>query len=495
MTNPALKITDYLAQLPLLIKVFGAVVILSILTGIATGYYFLAGIPAALILGYVALVDFRKIFFLLIILIPFSTEIGLPGGFNTDLPAEPLMVILMGIYLLYVLQNAKTMSAGFVKHPITILLFLHLGWILVTALTSELFFVSFKFFLAKTWYYAVFYFMAGSLLKTEKDFKTLFWCLFIPLSITILYVLARYLEFGFAFKHVNKVVRPFYRNHVNYACLMALFFPFLWFARYWVKRWSLKWWMIIGGLVLILVGIQFSYTRAAYVAIMLAAGTYFIIQFRLMKIALGLGMAFVLLIAVWWSSNNNFMAYAPNFERTITHNSFDNLLEATYKGEDISTMERVYRWVAGMQMVKENPWLGFGPGNFPRFYKSYTVTNFETYVSDNPEQSGIHNYYFMVLVEQGLFGFLIFIALSFYILTKGEHIYHQTRAPSRKRIIMTVILAIIIVDALLLMNDMIETDKVGAFFFICIAVLVNMDLANKNEQSLQIPSSSNNSHL
>jgi len=134
--------------------------------------------------------------------------------------------------------------------------------------------------------------------------------------------------------------------------------------------------------------------------------------------------------------------------------------------------------------VKENPWMGFGPGNFPRFYKSYTVTNFVTYVSDNPENSGIHNYYFMVLVEQGLFGFLIFIALCFYVLAKGEQIYHQTRDPARKRIVMTAILATVIIDALLLMNDMIETDKVGTFFFICMAILVNADLENKRQLAI-----------
>jgi O-antigen ligase len=31
------------------------------------------------------------------------------------------------------------------------------------------------------------------------------------------------------------------------------------------------------------------------------------------------------------------------------------------------------------------------------------------------------------------------------------------------------------------MNDMIETDKVGSFFFFSMAILINLDLANKKE--------------
>jgi O-antigen ligase len=107
--------------------------------------------------------------------------------------------------------------------------------------------------------------------------------------------------------------------------------------------------------------------------------------------------------------------YAPDFDRTVTHYEFDNLIEATAKGEDISTMERVYRWVAGLHMISEKPVFGFGPGNFYNFYHSYTVTSFETYVSDNPEKSGIHSYYLMTVVEQGFPGLLFFLALSFFV--------------------------------------------------------------------------------
>jgi len=229
--------------------------------------------------------------------------------------------------------------------------------------------------------------------------------------------------------------------------------------------------------------IYFSYTRAAYVAIIMALGSYYIIRFRLMKLALGITAIGTMIFLTHLATNNTYLEYAPDYNKTITHNDFGNLLEATAKGEDISTMERVYRWVAGFQMIKAEPLTGFGPGNFVNFYERYTVLSFRTYVSDNEERSGIHSYYFMTMVEQGIPGILIFLFLTAFILLKGEQVYHQTIDPDARRIVLMAILSIIVIDALLLINDMLETDKVGPFFFIAMAWIVNIDLKNRRLKS------------
>ncbi|RMG86779.1 MAG: O-antigen ligase family protein [Bacteroidetes bacterium] len=464
-----------------LLSLLSGITVVSFVAGAAGNWYFLAGVPFLFLLAYVTIADFRAVFFLLFALIPFSTEVGLPGGFNTDLPTEPLMIGLMLVYLLYMIRHGDELRASFTKHAFTLLILIHLAWILVTALTSGDVLVSVKFLLAKGWYVLTFYFLAGHVIRSERQMKILFWVILFPLILTVLYVLARQAGQGFAFKMVDKAVRPFYRNHVNYACLLALFSPLLWYARSWYRRFSLKWWVIAGSTLIVLLGIQFSYTRAAYAAIMLAIVAWFVIRFKLIRAAIGLSVGVFLLGITYLASHNNYLYYAPTYEKTIRYVSFDNLIAATFQGKDISTMERVYRWIAGAYMTQDKPVFGFGPGTFTEFYKSYTVNDFQTYVSDNPEKSGIHCYYLMVFVEQGLPGFLIFLALVFYFLIKGEQIYHQTRDPQRRGFIMVLLLTFVIIDALLLINDMIETDKVGPFFFLCIAVLVNFDLANQKE--------------
>ncbi len=463
----------------LIFQVFGWIALASIFLGIATDMLFLVGLPFGLLLVYLTIVDFRKVFYLLIFFIPLSTHLEIPGGLALDLPTEPLMVGLMLIYLAHSVRHAHRRDIAFLNHPITLLLLLHFVWTFVATITSSHPMVSFKFFLAKAWYISVFYFLAHRYLKTEKDIKTIFWLFFIALSITIFSVLIRHASYGFSFVDVARSLKPFYSNHVIYASTIALFFPFTWFARKWYPARSLQWWCIVGGIVLFFIAIQLSYRRAAIMVIYLLIPIYFMIRFKLTRIAMMGAAIGALLLVTHLVTDGTYMEYAPNFEKTVSHQDFDSLVEATAKGEDISTMERLYRWVAAGHMIDDKPLLGFGPGSFYFSYRPYTVTSFETYVSDNPEQSGIHNYFMMVLVEQGIFGFLIFLLFTAVILTKGEAIYHQTKDENLKRLVMMALLSLIAINILLVINDMIETDKIGGFYFLNIAFLVNMDIRNK----------------
>jgi len=453
--------------------------LIGVVGGLLTDTLVLFALPAVFLLAYITIVDFRKVFYLLLVMLPLSTEVELPGGFATDLPSEPLMLLLTGVFMLYALYKGRQLNIAFLKHPLTLLLLLHIGWIGVTTLQSEQFIFSFKFLLAKIWYVVTFYFLAGYLLKTEKDLRTFFWCVFCTLLFTVLIILVRHAAVGFSFQEVNFVLKPFYRNHVSYASLLVLFFPYLWYAPTWYKRYSFIWWFLVACILLFLVATYFTYTRAAYASLVIAAGVYVIIRLRLMKVAICGALIVGILGVVHVTTNNTYLDFAPDYNKTITHKNFDNLIEATARGEDISTMERVYRWVAGFFMVKEHPYFGFGPGNFYSFYKSYTVTSFTTYVSDNPEQSGVHSYFLMIAIEQGILGLLIFIALCFATLLLGEKLYHQTKEQSKRHLLLMATLSVVIIDSILLINDMVETDKVGSFFFMAMAILVRMDIERK----------------
>ena len=433
---------------------------LSLFTAIAGSWYFLAAIPAACIIVYLTIVDVRAVFTLLLICIPLSTELQLPNGLGLDLPTEPLMVGLMLVSVLLLVRQGLSIDKRPLLHPITLLLSLHIGWIAISAFLSHQPVVSFKFLAGKLWYIAPFYFLAIRMLKTEQDLKRFFWSVFAPLIVTILIVTARHATQGFTFAEIHWVLTPFYRNHVSYAAIIVLFTPFVWFIRQWYPKGSLARWAITLSLPVLLIAIQLSYTRAAYVAVVAAIGG---------SIA---GLVYMI-------NDNRYLDYAPNYETTVTHKDFNNLIQATYELEDISTMERLYRWVAGFNMSAAEPLFGFGPGNFYFFYKSYTVTSFTTYVSDNPERSGIHNYYLMTLVEQGIPGLLLFLILIFYALVRGEAIYANARTKRDKQIAMMAMLCIIIISVMQLINDLIETDKVGPFFFMSLAILVNLDLKHR----------------
>ena len=130
-------------------------------------------------------------------------------------------------------------------------------------------------------------------------------------------------------------------------------------------------------------------------------------------------------------------------------------------------------------MFKDRPWTGYGPGNFYPYYKEHTVLSFQTYVSDNPEKSTVHNYYLLMLVEQGVVGFLIFMGLVVVLLVYGERIYVRTMDPQNRQYVMALLLSVVIVLVHILVSDLIEIDKVGTLLFFAMALLVNQDLANK----------------
>jgi O-antigen ligase len=440
-------------------------------------------IPPLFLLIYISITDFRSVYFLLLACIPLSVEIELPNGFSTDLPTEPLIVGLMLIYGLYAFKNDKILRGGKVfQHPITLLLLLHLSWIFITVINSENFFFSFKYLLAKAWYIATFYFLTALLISEKKDFKCFFWCIALPLIIVVAVTLFRHALIDFSFEDVNRVMYPIFRNHVMYGCIVVVFVPYIVLGISWQKRSSFLWWFLGAVLLMFLVAIQFSYTRTAYVAIIGAIAYYFVVKFRLTKFVVGVATAGIIVFVAYLVNGNKYLDYAPKFEKTITQTKFNNLLEATAKGEDISTMERVYRWVAGFRMVGEKPYMGFGPNNFVNFYKSYTVTSFKTYVSDNTDGSTVHCYYLLVAVEEGLPGLIIFLTLIFYTLIKAEQVYYKI-ADDYKGILMATLLSLVIVLILNLINDIIETDKIGSFFFMSLAMITNLDFNTSEDKS------------
>jgi O-antigen ligase len=446
-----------------LLHLYVPIILISVFAALILEEYLLFFLPLGCLILYLLVLRPKIIFFLLLFTLPLSTEITFSNGWGTDLPTEPLMLLLFAIFPIWIAWNPQLLNKKFLTHPITIILLIHLFWVLITTLNSSNFIVSFKYFLAKTWYIVVFYFIAGIF----QDFKKAIKIIFYPLLLTVIITLIRHAMIDFSFGEVHKVFHPYQRNHVNYAAMLTLFLPLLWLL--W-KEEQKKIWLL--GILIFLIGIYFSYTRAAYVSIILMGTAWLIFEKRWIKPVLGIGLVIFILAVGYLFYENQYLNYSTNYEQTISHKEFDQLISATYQGKDISTMERFYRWVAGARMGAEKLIFGFGPGNFLNFYKTYTVDAFRTYVSHNPEGSGIHNYFLMVFAEQGLIGLLIFLTLIIVFFIKGENQYFQYKSP----VVLTILVSMVTIIAFQLINDLIETDKVGPFFFIYLAVLVNAEI-------------------
>ena len=61
-------------------------------------------------------------------------------------------------------------------------------------------------------------------------------------------------------------------------------------------------------------------------------------------------------------------------------------------------------------------------------------------------------------------------------MLKGEEIYHRTTDKSRRRTLVAALLCFSLTNLLMLMNDFVETDKIGSLFILSVAIMVNVDL-------------------
>lgn len=462
-----------------LFAAYGLTIILSVLGAIYLEMPALLVLPVVLVVAFQVLVDYEKLYFLLFAMLPFSTEVFLTDHLATDLPTEPLIVGLMLVYFLVILVHPLSLDGQFIRHPLSRLLLMHLGWTAVTTFTSSAFGFSTKFLLAKIWYIVTFFYLTGHILRQEQRIRFVLWLIAIPLAIATTKVIVHHATLEFSFTMINRACPPFFRNHVNYAAMLSVFLPFLWYLRKWAANaWRRRLLEIISGILIF--GILTAYTRAAYVAVVMALGAYWIFRLGLIRLAAVLATIGLIGLLFFLIVENKFMELVPT-DQTVAHTELSDIVNSTSELKDVSTMERYYRWIAGAQMVAEKPVFGFGPGNFYHFYKQYTLSRFATYVSDNPEKSGVHNYYLMVTLEQGIIGLIIFLLLIYTVLLYGEWVYQQCRPthPQWADLVMAALLSTVIIDAFLLINDIVETDKIGSFFFFNIAIIAIIDRRHK----------------
>jgi len=434
-------------------------------------------LPSGLAVGLlVALVEWRWLYYLLFFLLPFTEEISLFGGLSMDVPSEPLMLALTACVGMALLLGTGRLPRREWLHPLVIILGLVLLWTAVDTAFSVDKVKSFKYLLAKMWYITPFLF--GTLLVVRRPADTWRFAAVYAAgaALSVLYVASRHATKGFTFEEINWALHPFFRNHVIYATMLALLVPFAWLGLQATRGAGGRWaWRAALGILLF--GLLTSYTRASILSLPIAGLFYGVLRLRLTRALLLTAAVGTALAAAYFASGDTYMEYAPNYEHTVFNGkNFEKHLEATYKLQDVSGMERVYRWVAAARMIADKPLVGSGASTFYPEYKRYTVKSFRTYVSDNREKSTTHNYFLLQLAEQGIPGFLLFITLLATALLLAERLYHQARhRPDVRRVVLAATLSLVVIVFHLTLNELVEVDKIGPVFFICLALLIRAD--------------------
>lgn len=417
----------------------------------------------------------QQLFWLLLCLLPVSAEINITPSVGLDFPDEIIMLLLTGMALLCWWHQPRNFPLAVWKHPLFLLLILHLCWIAVTAYYSVLPLLSLKFFLAKIWYTVPFVVLPAVWVSSVSMIKKMVVCLLVPMGFVVLITLIRHAGSEFSFESINRHLWPFFRNHVNYGamlvCLLAVTFAAYTqtASEHPYKKWLLV--LLMAGVAALLL----SYSRGAWLALIAGFIAIIAIKKKIISFLLSLAVLIVFISTIWLVTDKQYFRFAPDHDRTVFHTDFSAHMSATIALKDVSNAERFYRWVAGARMFADRPVTGFGPATFYDSYKPYTVKRFETWVSNNPEHSTVHNYFLLTALEQGIIGFIIFCALYFGMLWRIQYLYHQMHHYFYRTVALTIGVVLAMIGVINFMSDMIETDKIGSLFWLCLGMTIVLE--------------------
>ena len=461
-----------------------------------TGYYFLLAIPFGYLYFLLCGLNWKTAYWLFLFTIPFSIQLSFAGdSMSLTLPDQPMMWCMLGIVLIAWARNPKLMPEWWWRDKITFITVLQFLWLVVAVLCSQMIFFSFKFLLVKTWLIACYFILPVLVFKEKRDYIRAFRLLLVSTLVTVVIILIHHAMLGFRFDKVQRSLaflgQSLYYNHVDYSSVTSMLFPLLLIAVPLSKHRSLA--TKLGLLVIILIfiaGIIFAQTRAAYIAVFFALGVGMAIRLRLVNIIMPTIYALIVLLFCYMVPNNKYMAFRPDYNKTYMHKEFMDHIISTFRGKDMSSMERVYRWIATVRMSTDYPVTGVGPRAFYYYYKPYAVSSFQTYVSRNKEQSTTHNYYLYMLAEQGWPAMLLYALLVPVVFAKAQKVYHRFKDKFYRTV--TVGLAMCIAAGFInnFFSELIETHKVGALFYIPVALLIVLDRKSKEleKEAIETPS-------
>ncbi|HTM91652.1 MAG TPA: O-antigen ligase family protein [Flavisolibacter sp.] len=465
-------------------KVFVVVLSFFFLVGVGMDAYYgkinYSAILLALMAGIALLQKPEFLLYALVVSIPWSIEYHFGEGFSIDFPDEPFMLLASGAALLLLIYRRKEIR--WKVHPLLFIILLQVLWTIITVATSTDVFVSLKYLLAKTWFLLAFVALPLFLFKEETIIKRFSVLLLTSMMVAMLVALIRHGEYGWSFEKVNEALQPFFHNHIDYSALLVFTIP-LQIAIIQLTKSARQKILIVCLLIITVVALYLSYSRGSWLALIAGIFTYWLIQKRMLLFGFLL-FIFLSVVSVFWLKNNDrYLNYSNDYKTTIFHTNFSEHLIATYKLKDLSNAERIYRWVAGVRMIPDNWQTGIGPTTFYEQYKSYTVPAFKTYVSDNKEHSTVHNYFLLVLIEQGVIGALLFVSLLVFMFWYAQKVYHRSNQKLWKVVAATVASIMVMQCVINFLSDMIETDKVGSVFYLCIAALIVADIKTSRKRS------------
>jgi len=434
--------------------------------------------PLFLILLWMIFYQTDKVFLFILATTPFSIKKSFEDqGVSISLPTEPLLMIFLGLFIVKLVYTGRY-DKRLLHHPITLIILAQLTWILITACTSSMFFVSIKFFLARLWFVVVCYFLGYEFFKKKSNIKMSIWLTCISLCCIIVYSMYRHYLNDWWQNYANYAPHPYYASHGDYAAAISLFLPFtvIFFLKY--RTFQLNKWLrflILGIFILFILGTIASYTRAAWLGILVALGVLVILQFRI-KFTTLLGLLGICLVLFLGIKDQLIMSLKQNKE-VSSANLTEHAESISNISTDASNTERINRWMSAFRMFNERPVFGWGPGTYMFQYAPFQNSHEMTIISTNAGNLGnAHSEYIGPLAEQGVLGGILMVALVIAIFYTSFKLIYQGKTQFIRYATLGCLLGLITYFTHGTINNYLDTDKAAVPVFSLIGLIVCLDL-------------------
>ena len=431
-----------------------------------------------LVLGFIGVYllffQMNTFFYLTALIIPFSIELRsiIPDiDFGFSLPAELMLAGMTVVFLLKILLD-NSFPLLITKHKITLAIVFYLFWIFTTAIVSTLPLVSFKFFAAKLWLIIPSYFLFAQFLKKNiQSATTFFLCYAVGLAMVACLTTYRHIGMADMRNVAHWVVRPFYNDHTAYGAVLAFFTPILFIIPF-IKSLS-KWQRLFAVALLfpVLIGLFFSYSRAAWLSVLIAAGLGIILLLNIRIKVVFFGLAAIILL--FFSFQTEIMyRLSKNTQDSSAGNFAEHVQSISNISSDASNVERLNRWSAALKMFNEKPVFGWGPGTYQFNYASYQNPAYRTIITTNAGTGGnAHSEYLGPLCETGLIGTLSVFVLIFFALSTGIKTYRRAENQQLRLLSLMCVLALTTYFFHGILNNFLDTDKLAVPVFAAMTVI------------------------
>ncbi len=443
------------------------------------GFEYLVLLPLVLIIVWMAFFSLDKLMLVLAFFVPLSIQLSyfnpkLPV--NLSLPSEAIIIGVMIIFFMKVLID-DSFDKNIAFHPVSVAIYFYLAWMFITSLTSEMPLVSFKFFIAKLWFITVFYFLATQLFQKFKNIPRYVW--FYASGLIIVIILAVYHLASIDISDhrlANRVVQPFYNDHTDYAAAIAMIMVFVGGYFFLRRKVTLLLRIIYLGLfIFFFIALVLSYTRAAWLSLIVAFGILIgmLLRFRLRYIFLILGI----LISLFFYFKTDILIALERNKQDSDKDFSRHIASITNISTDASNLERLNRWACAIRMFKERPIFGWGPGTYQFQYAPFQKKSEMTIISTRRGDVGnAHSEYLGKLAEMGILGSLSFIAIIVATMATASKLYFRAKRRKVRIMAITLLIALLSYYAHGIMNNFLDADKLSALFWAFTAMIVALDV-------------------